>query len=818
MEALSAELVRALGDVPARDGEIPFISTVTGEALAGRQLAGKYWGRNVRETVRFADAVASLSSQHPIFLEIGPHPVLRQSIADSGSADVQIASSLHRGRDGMAAMLANLGSLHTAGCPVNWPAVFPGSGPTVALPSYPWQRERYWLDHIVPYSAAHRDDARVVPETSAETTAVESSAGDLLYAPAWERTAIAAEAASTGPGRWLILADRGGVGARLVTALQRAGQTCVVEYARRGDANGINPADREAVAAACLRLATPGGLPWRGIIHLWSLDAPQEQNATAHTLEQAQLESCGAVLGIVQALTLVGGSVPTLWIVTSNAQAIADQAVTASPVQAPVWGLARTLALEHPNLRCVRVDLPADAQESVGSLVSELSGDATDDEVAFRAGARYVPRLRRVTQPSSPPVVFDANGTYLVTGGLGAIGLETADWLVARGARRLVLTGRSGANEAAEARLARLRAGGASIDVVRADVSRREDVDRLIAGIAVTPYPLKGIFHSAGVLDDGVALQQDWNRLRKVLAPKLKGAWNLHLASAGLPLDCFVLYSSLASLLGSAGQSNYAAGNAFLDALAHMRRAQSLAALSVNWGAWGGAGMAAALDAAGSRRLAEAGIQTMDAEAAFAGLDRAMASGLAQVGVLSVDWDRYARYRGADDEFFAGLSAPASTAAEPAASPGPFLPDVLKEAPEERRRALVLQHVRRAALTVLGVPPSHALDDDQGLRDAGLDSLMALELKNRLQAATGLTLPTTLAFDYPTTAALTDFLAGLLGVTTPAIADVRPAPAQMGLATADIESISEDEAAALLAEELAALQRARTGAAGVKRG
>jgi acyl transferase domain-containing protein len=823
MEALAAELVRALGDVPAKDAEISFVSTVIGDALAGRQLGGKYWGRNVRETVRFADAIASLSSQHPIFLEIGPHPVLRQSIADSGLADTRVASSLHRGRDARAAMFANLGSLHAAGCAVDWPSVFPGPGSTVALPSYPWQRERYWLEHIVPYSSPGSDprltpggpgsDPRLTPGASG---AAEGGADGLLYTPVWEPGPAGAEPASMGAGRWLIFSDRGGVGARLVTALQRAGQTCVVEYAKRSDASGINPADREAVAAACLRLATPGGLPWRGIVHLWSLDAAQDQNATAPALEQAQLDSCGAVLGIVQALTLVG-SVPPLWIVTSNAQAIADQRAAASPAQAPVWGLARTLAIEHPTLRCVRVDLPADAQESIASLTSELFGNATDDEVAFRGGTRYVPRLRRVSGPPRSALAFDANATYLVTGGLGAIGLATADWLVARGARHLVLTGRSGANEAAEARLSRPRSAGASIDVVRADVSRKEDVDRLIAGIANTPYPLKGIFHSAGVLDDGVALQQDWNRLRKVLAPKLKGAWNLHLASAGLPLDCFVLYSSLASLLGSAGQSNYAAGNAFLDALAHLRRSQSLAALSVNWGAWGGAGMAAALDAAAARRLAEAGIRTMDAEAAFAGLDRAMTSGLAQVGVLSVDWDRYARYRGAQLDFFADLPRPASPV-EPAVAATPFLPDLLRDAPEERRRALILQHVRREALTVLGVPPSHTLDDEQGLRDAGLDSLMALELKNRLQAATGLTLPTTLAFDYPTTSALTDFVAGLLGVTTPVVEEIRPSHPSADRSTADLESISEDEAAALLAEELAALQRARSGASGVKRG
>jgi acyl carrier protein len=319
--------------------------------------------------------------------------------------------------------------------------------------------------------------------------------------------------------------------------------------------------------------------------------------------------------------------------------------------------------------------------------------------------------------------------------------------------------------------------------------------------------------HAAGVLEDGVLLQQEWLRFRRVFDAKIAGAWNLHLASQTLDLDFFVLYSSLASLLGSAGQGNYAAANAFLDALARERRRQGLVATSVNWGAWGGTGMAASLDDVSRHRLQEIGIETMEPDAALAGLERALATARPQVGVISIDWTRYRAARSGGSAFLSHIEGAPSGAAKPERAPE--LLELLEAAPVERKFAVLLQHVRANALSVLGVPSGHPLDNEQGLRDAGLDSLMALELKNRLQQSTRQPLPATLAFDFPTIAALAGFLADevlRLRTSEPAApaAAARPAAASLG----DLERLSDEEAEALLAEELSAMRQrpARRGA------
>jgi polyketide synthase 12/myxalamid-type polyketide synthase MxaB len=350
-------------------------------------------------------------------------------------------------------------------------------------------------------------------------------------------------------------------------------------------------------------------------------------------------------------------------------------------------------------------------------------------------------------------------------------------------------------------------------DAVRCDVSQLSQVTSLFDSIEASGARIKGVVHAAGIVDDGVLIRRDWAAFEKALTPKLAGAWNLHVASRSLSLDFFVLFSSISSLLGSAGQSGYAAGNAFLDALASMRRASGVPGLSVNWGVWAGGGMAGTLDDASRRRLSDAGLEPMDPELALAGLARAMALDAPQVAVAAVDWTRYFTYRGGRPAFLEHVDESMTPSpARPAEKP--FLERLQETVPERRRLALV-QYVKHQALSILGVPATHAIDNEQGLRDAGLDSLMALELKNRLQAAVGRPLPATLAFDFPTIAAIAAFLAdeilGLEAAPSPAAAAIADTPA-----TPDLSGLSDDEAERLLAAELAALRRERAVAGGTK--
>ncbi|HEY7768947.1 SDR family NAD(P)-dependent oxidoreductase, partial [Longimicrobium sp.] len=306
----------------------------------------------------------------------------------------------------------------------------------------------------------------------------------------------------------------------------------------------------------------------------------------------------------------------------------------------------------------------------------------------FMAQARHVGKVV-LTTPDEPAsadraaVTLREDASYLVTGGLGALGLHVARWMVEGGARDLVLVGRSAPGEGARDAIAEMKRAGARVQVLQADVSDAEQAARVLEAARDGGPPLRGIVHAAGVLDDGVLLQQSWERFEGVLAPKVRGAWNLHRLTAGLPLDFFVLFSSAAALLGSPGQGSYAAGNAYLDALAHQRRGEGLPALSVGWGMWGGDGMAARASGRSQARRAEQGMGSIEPRAGVRVLERLLGENAAQVGVIPVDWPKFLAASGRVPPFLAAFQ---EARPAPRADAPDFL-DELRAAPPPERRA-----------------------------------------------------------------------------------------------------------------------------------
>jgi myxalamid-type polyketide synthase MxaB len=426
---------------------------------------------------------------------------------------------------------------------------------------------------------------------------------------------------------------------------------------------------------------------------------------------------------------------------------------------------------------------------------------------------RYLQQARHIGKVvlsfrAQPAPAIRAGGSYLITGGLGALGLKTAQQLVEQGARHIVLAGRSAPTAESAAAVARLQAAGAAVRVVQADVADAQDVTRLL-GVCDREAPLRGIVHAAGVLDDGVVAKQTTERLARVMAPKARGAWNLHVQTEGLPLDFFVCFSSMASLLGSPGQSNYAAANAFLDALAHHRRSRRLPGLSINWGPWAEAGMAAGLRS----RLQSRGEGMIDPRVGVGIFTHAVTQGMTQVAALRVDWPRYiATYPRAD---VAALLSIVGRPGNPLMTPGRSTPATassaaaatliqrLRLAPIDRRPELVEEFVQSQVALVLG-HPAGAVSRTRGLAEMGFDSLVSIELRTRLEQAFSCRLPTTLAFDYPTVEALAAHL--LREVLSPQFDDSRTVPEVVSQAEADLENLSRDEIAALLASELATLE------------
>ena len=370
--------------------------------------------------------------------------------------------------------------------------------------------------------------------------------------------------------------------------------------------------------------------------------------------------------------------------------------------------------------------------------------DQAPDAFRFMAQARHIGKIV-LDHPFARSIRSDR--TYMITGGAGAIGLQVAEWLAKRGAHFLLLTGRHAPTGDAAGRIEKLRGSGVEIIFREADVSDRDEMRDAMAQI---PAPLAGIFHAAGVVDDGVLLQQTSARFGNVLDPKIRGAWNLHELSARVPLDFFVLFSSIAALTGSPGQSAYAAGNAFLDALAHHRRSGGREALSVNWGAWAESGMAARVAQQGRKRALDA-IRPMARDGCFAALDLVLRARMAEAAILNADWDTWKPA----PRLIASLTR-SSTSLTPAAETGMLAR--LHSEPAAARRAWLLAYLREHARRILGLNASHFIDEQQPLVKVGLDSLMAVEFRNQLASAFERPLNATLLFDYPTLSALTGYL------------------------------------------------------------
>lgn len=341
------------------------------------------------------------------------------------------------------------------------------------------------------------------------------------------------------------------------------------------------------------------------------------------------------------------------------------------------------------------------------------------------------------------PGLLRADGTYLITGGLGALGLRVAQWLVQNGARHVVLVGRSAASSAQRRAVQALEQAGAQVVVVQADVSVTERMQAVLAEIHTAMPPLRGVIHAAGVLDDGLLINLDSERLAKVMAPKAQGAWNLHTLTRDLPLDFFVLFSSVVSVLGSLGQGSYAAANAFLDALAYHRRAAGLPALSINWGPWAEAGMAVRLDQ--GRRLALRGFEFIAPEQGLQALEHVLRQDRTQVVVVSTNWPLLL-------QGFKGERPPALLAAlgqeptngtsntVPQLAEAQLMPGTLLGLDVQERQARLIAYMQEQLAQIIDVEPAQ-LDPKASLRELGIDSLMAMELKESIESSFGVVLP-----------------------------------------------------------------------------
>lgn len=605
--------------------------------------------------------------------------------------------------------------------------------------------------------------------------AAEENLDDWLYEFQWQgreradgQSAVDLSAPSS-QGNWLIFADRSGVGVALGALINAQGGRCILvtsgESYERIDCEHfrIRPERSEDMRQLFEAVLASDQPSCQAVVHLWSLDAGLPAETTVTSLKTAQTLGCSSVLELVQELARIERHpLPRLWLITQGAQPAGEETLPLNIAQAPLWGLGRVIAQEHPMFWGGLMDLEPRAsliEDAAHRLWKEISARDGEDQIAFRQGRRYVGRLvrkgRSATQKA--PLTWRPDGSYLITGGLGDLGLAVARWMVEQGARRLILLGRTKlpprarwSSAEAGSRLAHQIAAiremeslGACVHLASVDVADEEQLSAFLDEFRAEGWPpLRGIVHAAGVLQDGLLAQLDAAALDSVLRPKIVGGWLLHRLLEGVPLDFFVLFSSAGSLLGQPGQGNYAAANAFLDALAHHRRAQGQPALSINWGAWGGLGFA---DTTGGRRLASRlallGIKSIAPGQALEVLERLLRQGSAQVAAVPVDWTRYREFypAGTESPLLSELAREDTDKSAPAGHPGEKRTTLLAAQPAERRR-LLQSYLTELVARVLGLSPSK-LDVQQPLSYLGLDSLMAVELKNRIAVDLGVNVP-----------------------------------------------------------------------------
>lgn len=572
----------------------------------------------------------------------------------------------------------------------------------------------------------------------------------LLYTMQWQRQDRRKQPKSQ-PKRvnWLIFSADHGLGEALAERVKAAGAHCVtimpgVAYRQLARERYELPlADQQAFSRLFYEVYGENEEQFcHGIIYLWgTLAASVDDNMTKLAPGTAEI----GVLHLLQTMTTMRRTtLPRIWLVTSDVHAIEEQEPTVALLQAPLWGLGRVMAYEHPDLHTTLIDIDHDSLAGPAeALFQEIWSNDGEDEVALRGERRYVARITHAHLPDEQEqCLFHVDGTYVITGGLGGIGLRTAQWMIEQGARHLVLMGRSKISETGAAAIEALRAAGARIQSMQVDVSQAQQLECALHTVRSAFPPVRGIFHAAVVLDDSTLLQLNSERFLRVRAPKVDGAWNLHRLTLDDPLDYFVLFSSAASLIGSPGQGNYAAANAFLDQLAFYRQQRGYPALCVNWGRWGEVGQA--MQEQRGQRLDARGFASIKPAEGLAILGNLLKHSLPQMGVMALHLPSWSQFYPnlMNSSLFTDLIVDITVQEEQKASSQRLTREMLIDLNDEQRQLILVQYLNDQIARVLG-HTTLKLDPHQLMNRLGIDSLLSVELKNRIGSDLQVTIPAT---------------------------------------------------------------------------
>jgi pimaricinolide synthase PimS2 len=790
MAPLLPRLAAALAGLEPRVASIRMLSTVIGRYVRGDELTATYWCDNLRRRVDFHRGISQLLDEGAgAFVEISPHPSILPAVGDaigaSGKRAIAVGSLARDVRD-RDAFYENLARLHVAGVPVDWGWLDPGA-PFARPPTYPWQRRAHWVGgQGVGYDVRQRREVAFDDLAAA------------FYEPVWRRTAGRPSHPKRGSGAYLVVpSGPSATAALLAVRIRRAGDICIVVGDGAGGAHWGSP---DRLREALGRFDAHAD-PLSAVVFV------HEPRAGADaSLGEGDLSTMLAgPLHLARALARRDAAAPPkLVFATRGAQRVLPCDRVPDPIGAAIWGLCMNLGQEHPELAPTAVDLDPEGGPGEDALWGELGAECWTSEVAYRGSTRYEAEV--VPSPSPPSAGVGGrlrrDRTYLVTGGFGALGLRTAQWLERRGARHVALLGRRPPSAAAAAVIDELRARGVNVLAGEVDVTDAGALARVLEAIDAGAAPLAGVLHLASHAGDGVVLDLELSRFLDAVRPKVLGALNLHRATLERDLEFFVLFSSVVSLAGSHGQAAYTAANRVLDALAHHRRARGLAAVSVNWGAW--------LQPEKDARVADIdrrlqGLDRFDPELGFEALGRILHADRAQLGFVPGLRVR-ALLRRSPRLLALPLYRSLASADEPreAEGPAPTIRDELRAARDPGDAMQLLEDALRRAIAQILKIPRASIAADAPFASLGLTSLLGLELRRDLEVALGIRLTATMIYNYPTLDRLVPLLASKVGVA----AEVGPA------AAAALGNIDEETVAGLSEEAIEHLLDRRLEALG----
>ena len=720
------------------------ISTVTGLPVVDEMSIADYWVAHIGAPVLFHSGIGQvLSKKCDVHIEIGAHAVLTTMIKSGGMDENGLwLPSLRRGRPDWDLLLSSLSSMYVQGVEIDWQGFDQAYSRKKLgkLPTYPFQRESYWVypfneRSFTPDISDHLYNMEWIPQLQEKTTSVKID-------------------------KWLVFVNEGEIGQQVLNELTKD-KTEIIEihqgsqYAKISNTeyvvNSQSKADFKQLTNSILRSGT--GLKYK-ILYLWAYNINFLREHSADEILKKQLNITTSLLYLIQSKIIDEKMMAGLYLLTHRAQPVKGKG-NISLHQAGIWALLKSFILEHDEYNTVLIDNGNESQNSdIDQICSELHADQPENLLSFYKGRRYVARLKALPLiKETHKIRFDEKASYLITGGYGALGKQITRWLLKNGGKHIFWIGTRGDSSTMAKDIQALEEEGAVIKVLKADITDFKTIKEHFEVIQQSNFPLKGVFHIAGRLDDSILLKQDKVKFEKAMKPKIAGVWNLHLLTEQVALDYFVSFSSVASMIGSPAQANYAAANAFLDAMSHYRQGLGLPSQSISWGPWEGAGMASSI----KHQINKSGLMKIKPEEAFAVLEYLLPTGKAHIGYIPMD-KKAIPLALKNWRFLSHLTDGLMESTLEEEDTSSVLLNSIYSAKKGEQLAIVEEYITSIIAKVLGFTDTVDLDRKKGFAEMGIDSMMVIELKNNIQKDLSYAIPTSALFNYANVKELSEYV------------------------------------------------------------